>query len=62
MKNPDVQSSSSIVVITDHARRRGQARGITLRSAELATLYGEKSRVRGWAFPKTAYKITYESG
>ena len=47
MKNPDVPSSPTIVVFTDHSKRRGQARGITLRSAELATRYGMKSRVRG---------------
>ncbi len=56
MKNPDAQPSHSIVVFTDHSKSQGQARGITLRSAELATLYGKKSRARDGRYQRVFTK------
>lgn len=49
-----------IVVFTDHARRRSQARGVRMLSAELATRFGNKTRVGGGRFQRVFTKSCIE--
>ena len=50
--NSDISNGDTVILFTDHARRRGQARGIKMLSAELATRFGKKRRVKGGRFQR----------
>ena len=52
MKNSNVNFPNLTIVFTDHARQRGQSRGIKLLSAELAARFGKKRRARGGRFQR----------
>ena len=41
---------------TDHAVRRCQSRGVKLKNAEIAALYGKKTRVQGGLFQRVVIR------
>ena len=56
----NVTKEAPAIVLTNHARKRSQSRGIPISSAILATRFGKKSRVPGNLFQRVFTKSCRE--